>query len=153
MLYDLTLLSVTNVRQLVVLLCMYRGFFSKKKLLFRVNSSVYTICTVVYLLSLGEDLFSRKNRTADTFGQDWYKLSYAYVSLFQIQSKPTTAWRRDMQLTKSKWIWKSFHISRPVLYTTKMRFQNWFFFCIKTFYKFKANSAWRGKCVCSWQNG
>ena len=38
-----------------------------------------------------------------------------------------------MQLTKSKWIWKSFHISRPVLYTTKMRFQNWFFFLLKRF--------------------
>ena len=136
------------------------GILFEKKTTFQSElKCVYYLYYLVYLLgvgSLGEDLFSRKNLTADNFGQDWYKLSYAYGSLFQIQSKPTTAWRGDMQLTKSKWIWKSFHISRPVLYTTKMRFQNWFFFFfffIKTFYKFKANSAWRGKCVCSWQNG
>ena len=108
------------------------GILSEKKTTFQSElKCVYYLYYLVYLLgvgSLGEDLFSRKNLTADTFGQDWYKLSYAYVSLFQIQSKTTTAWRRGMQLTKSKWIWKSFHISRPVLYTTKMRFQNWFFF-------------------------
>ena len=137
MLYDLTLLSVTNVRQLVILLCIGDSF--RKKTTFQSElKCVYYLYYLVYLLgvgSLGEDLFSRKNLTADTFGQDWYKLSYAYVSLFQIQSKTTTAWRGGMQLTKSKWIWKSFHISRPVLYTTKMRFQNWFFFYffIKTF--------------------
>ena len=51
MLYDLTLLSVTNVRQLVVLLCIGDSF-RKKKLLFRVNSSVYVyyLYYLVYLL-------------------------------------------------------------------------------------------------------
>ena len=53
---------------------MYRGFFSKKKTTFQSElKCVYYLYYLVYLLgvgSLGEDLFSRKNLTADNFGQD-----------------------------------------------------------------------------------
>ena len=72
MLYDLTLLSVTNVRQLVVLLCIGDSF--RKKTTFQSElKCIYYLYYLVYLLgvgSLGEDLFSQKNLTADTFGQD-----------------------------------------------------------------------------------